>query len=348
MTAPKPAGTSEKLRPGPMLSIAVVSRNTRGLLKACLTRIVDVRIGVPYEVIVVDNGSTDGTATMLGEEFPDVKVREAGENLGFARASNIAFKMARGEFILLLNSDAFVSCGLCEGLLDFMQAHPNAGAVGPRVLNADGSVQSVGFCGFGVFSVALLPILREAVPMMLANVEARRRARLATGTRRVGWLPGCCLLLRKTAVELVGTLREQFFFYGEDVEWCHRARQRGLQVWYVGPLRVVHQGGASGTPPLPEAYWEETVLALHRGTMGKVRAVVANLLILCHVLVAHAMTVLPSRRSRAPGTRKRVRFQLVVLRRLLFHSPCAAPPPGEGIGRGGHPPVCGAGRVGDS
>ncbi len=242
------------------LSIIIVSWNTKDLLARGLES-VQAQFGVALnpkevEVFVVDNASGDGSAEMVAERFPSVRLIANRENVGFARANNQALAQASGDAILLLNPDAILHPGALAALLDFLASHPQAAAVGPRLLNADGSLQP-----------SCHPMLtpeREFWRLIFLDrlfpraTYAMHRWDTIT-SRRVEAIKGACLLLRRQALHQVGWLDDAYFMYTEEVDLCYRLSQAGWELWYEPAAVVTHFGGASADQ-LPD----EMVMQLHR------------------------------------------------------------------------------------
>lgn len=304
--------------PPPVCSILIVSYNTINILRRCLEAIMDAHINLPFEIIVVDNGSSDDSVGMICEAFPGVRLIRNDSNPGFAVATNQAIRCASGKYLLLLNSDAFIKKDLVEGMVQFLEEHTKAAAVGPKILNVDGSLQSMGFPRYGLYSLVLLPLWQKYNPWNSTSLYLRRQKRKANCIRTVGWISGCCMMLSRRSMNLVGELDESFFFYCEDVEWCHRAAHTGLQIWYLGSQEVVHQGSTSGTPFFDPSYWTTATPVFHRKTMGLMQAILVHLAFLGQGLLALALTAFPGRRQRALGVSRRFKFELAVLKSLII------------------------------
>lgn len=224
------------------LSVVVVSWNTRELLARCLRSIHEHPPQRSHEIWVVDNGSTDGSATLVRERFPRVRLIQNDENVGFAAANNQAIRQAEGEYVVLLNSDAEVRSGALQSLLEFMASHPRAGAAGARLLHPDGSLQP-----------SCHPMLtpgREAWRLLFLD-RIWRRASYAMyrwdpdTPRPVDVIKGACLLLRREALTKVGLLDEAYFMYAEEVDLCWRLAHAGWQRWWVPRAEVVHHEAQS-------------------------------------------------------------------------------------------------------
>jgi GT2 family glycosyltransferase len=191
---------------------------------------------------VVDNASADGSAQIVRERFPRVRLIENVENAGFARANNQAIEVSRGEQILLLNSDTMVLPGALETLTQFMMTHPKAGAAGARLLNPDGSLQA---------SCAPFPTLSREAWRLFYGDRLKPRAGYPmeewnmASPRPVDVLLGACLLVRRTALDQVGLLDANYFMYSEEVDLCLRIKEAGWSIYWVPEARVVHYGGQS-------------------------------------------------------------------------------------------------------
>jgi GT2 family glycosyltransferase len=229
-------------------TIVIVSYNCRQALQTCLLTLTSA--GEPPPIIVVDNGSTDGTAEMIARDFPTVQLIQNTKNQGFAAACNQGIRACASDFILLLNPDTMLRPATLQKLLDTMRAQPTIGACGPRVLNTDGSLQP---------SCRRFPTLGAIVCDELGLGRLLPHSRFAKyrmngwehdKTRDVDQLMGSCLLLRRTTLEHIGLLDEQFFLYFEDVDLCLRLRRTGWRVVFVAELTVTHLGGeCSNTDP---------------------------------------------------------------------------------------------------
>jgi N-acetylglucosaminyl-diphospho-decaprenol L-rhamnosyltransferase len=197
------------------------------------------------ETIVVDNGSRDGTVAVVRERFPAVRVVES-ENRGLCAGWNTGIGTTAAEHVLLLNADAWLLDGALEALLDAADRHPRAGAVGPRLLNPDGTLQrSVrGFPTLWRLATEYL-YLRKLAPGSRALNAFYGAGFDHTSEREVEWLMGACLLVRRTAYDEVGPFDERYFMFSEEVDWMRRASERGWSVVFTPEARCVHVGGAA-------------------------------------------------------------------------------------------------------
>jgi GT2 family glycosyltransferase len=249
------AGQSNKTRTSTALdvSICVVTLNCWGVLRDCLDSLAKAERGLSYEVIVVDNASTDGTPALLRRHFPWVGVVENGRNVGFTRATNQALRLSLGRYLLWLNPDTLLRPDSLRRLWDFLESHPEAGIVGPKVLNEDGSFQPQCRRGLPTPVASLFYMLRlhriwPRTPRfgayLLSHLPVDEQAQVAA-------VSGCCLMARREVWEAIGPLDEDIFGFGEDIEWCVRAHKAGWQVWYVPQSVIVHLKGRGGAQSRP-------------------------------------------------------------------------------------------------
>lgn len=227
------------------LSIVIVNWNTRELLAGCLE---SIALNVPtfqrsnVETFVVDNASADGSAAMVRERFPWVRLIENSDNVGFARANNQGIHLASGQYILLLNPDTEVRFSALRSLVDFLATHPTAGAVGGRLLTGEGGLQAS--CH------PMLTPAREFWRLLgLDSVWPLATYRMGSWSQSaphpVEVICGACLLLRRAALDQVGLLDETYFMYTEEVDLCYRLARAGWELWWAPQAEVVHYGGAS-------------------------------------------------------------------------------------------------------
>lgn len=249
------------------VSIVVVTHNRSDLLEECLTRALSNSGDLQLQIIVVDNASTDNTSKMLKKQFPQVQVLVNQDNLGFAKANNQAFPYCRGRYVLLLNNDAFLFENTLPVLVQLMDRHLRIGVIGPRLLNADGTVQAS--C---MHRPALLGGLRR-----YALARLGKQAKYVPDTDNefvsVDAVTGACFLIRHQALDQVGLLDEAYFMYGEEADWCYRARQVGWQVAYCPVAEAVHLGGQTASAEPVRFYVERRYSRVrfflkHRGLMA--------------------------------------------------------------------------------
>jgi hypothetical protein len=227
------------------ISAIVVSYNTRSMTLDCLRCLSDQLREIPSEILVVDNASSDGSAAAIRQSFPGVKIIENSENRGFGAANNQGMRAAGGEFFLLLNSDAFPEPGAVAALLTCMNQYPDAGVVGPRLLNADRSTQRSCFRFPSPLRAWLENLwISRLVPSTWAWGDWRRWPH--DQERQVDFVIGACMLVRRRVFEETGGFDESFFMYAEEADWQKRIQQAGWRIRFTPAAQVVHVGGASG------------------------------------------------------------------------------------------------------
>jgi GT2 family glycosyltransferase len=224
------------------VSVVVVTWNVREHVVRCLESVA----GKPWEVIVVDNASTDGTPELVRERFPGVRLLELAGNRGFGAGNNAGMRAAGGRYYLLLNADAWAVGDAVERLVAFADDHADAAVVGPRLLNTDGTLQrSVrGFPTLWRLATEYLYLRKLAPRSPLVNAFYGARFDHLT-VREADWLYGACLLVRRAAAEAVGLFDEDFFVFSEETDWCYRFRAAGWKVFFCPDAEFVHVGGGS-------------------------------------------------------------------------------------------------------
>lgn len=255
----------------PLVSVVIVNWRVRKLLEKCLHSIFAQIDPEKVEVIVIDNDSNDGTSEMLMSEFPLVRVGALARNAGFATANNLAIKMAYGELIVLLNPDTIVPPGFFDKMIKYMSGHPAVGIVGPRLYNADGTIQA---------SVRRVPTLMSQVIVLLKlqnivnektdlekhlggiflSLARKLRKFLAKNNitayylasdfdynkeSRVDQIMGAAMIIRRSVLDKIGLLDHKYFIWFEEVDFCERAKKAAVVIHYVPSLEITHLGGAS-------------------------------------------------------------------------------------------------------
>ncbi|MBI5560485.1 MAG: glycosyltransferase family 2 protein, partial [Deltaproteobacteria bacterium] len=229
------------------ISVIIVNWNTKDILLRCLESVFSTVNCLSSEVWVVDNGSTDGSQAEVRRRFPEVKLIENGANLGFARANNRALERMAGRYAVLLNSDARLTQGALEAIVEFMDGNAGVGVCGPQLLNEDGTLQN-SIANIPTLATELLnkSLLRRLFPGKYPGKEKRIK-----GPLEVESVIGACMVVRKKAIDGVrgaggvGLLDEDFFFFLEETDWCMRMRHEGWKVFFYPLSRVYHLQGAS-------------------------------------------------------------------------------------------------------
>ncbi len=228
------------------ITVVVVSFNTRDVLRECLKSVFREKGALRVQVIVVDNASTDGSPAMVEQEFRDVLLIRSEVNLGFGPANNLGFRSARGRYLVLLNSDAFLTEGSLERSVGHMDANPGTGLGGGRLTGRDGSWQP---------SARMFPTILSDL-LVLSGLAARfPRSRFFGRADRtwanpmeaaeVDWVPGAYSIVRTEVLESIGLFDPRFFLYYEEVDLCKRIKNAGYSIWYWPDIAIVHIGGES-------------------------------------------------------------------------------------------------------
>ena len=225
------------------LSLIIVSYNTRSLLARCLASIA-AEPHPPDEVIVVDNASADDSVAMVREQFPQVEVIANAENRGFAAASNQGLRLAKGDFLCLLNPDTQLFPGALDVLATFLESHPKVGVVGPTLLHTDGTYQHAAF-RFPTLPMALIDFFPLNHRLLNSRLNGRYPFTLYERAFAMDHPLGACMMVRREACAAVGLLDEQFFMYCEEIDWCRRIKQADWEIMHVPGARVVHHVGQS-------------------------------------------------------------------------------------------------------
>ncbi|HKJ34531.1 MAG TPA: glycosyltransferase family 2 protein [Balneolales bacterium] len=231
------------------LSVCIVNWNTKSLLKQCLKSIYSRTQGIKFEIIIVDNASWDGSVEMLKKEFPHCKVIESNINMGFSKGNNLAIKHARGRYVLFLNPDTELRTNALSGMVKFLENNQPYGAVGCKLLNKDLSIQLTCARSFPT------PFREFCFLSFLDRIFLRSKIFESTEMRywdhqkskEVDCLSGACVMTRRKVLEQIGGFDESFFMYGEDIEFCYRIRNNGMNIFYLAEEEIIHYSGASSS-----------------------------------------------------------------------------------------------------
>jgi GT2 family glycosyltransferase len=247
---------------GPNVSVIIVNWKTPELLARCLDSIGKDSGSSTFELIVVDNDSQDGSVEMLRQRYPQVIVRENPANVGFSKACNQVIPQAHGQYILLLNPDTVVVDDAISNLARFMDSHPDCGAVGPKVLNPDGTLQLACRRAFPTPQAAFYRV--TYLSRLFPNNPTFSKYNLSWADPdqelEVDALSGSCMMVRRQVVDEVGLLDEDIFMFGEDIDWCWRIKQAKWKVFYT-PVSVVYHVHGASSRLIPM----KTTIYLHNG-----------------------------------------------------------------------------------
>jgi hypothetical protein len=238
----------------PLVTFVTVNYKTPHLIRQLLKGVEEAGFAFPFEYIVVDNASGDGTADMVRERFPWARVIESPKNVGYGAGNNLGLAEARGEYVMLFNPDLTVFPGEVEAWIEWMHARPDVGISGPRILNPDGSDQESCYR----FPNLLTPVLRRTflgrLPAARKSLDRYIMKDMARHLEQdVDWVLGAAMLIRKTVLDHIGHFDERFFMYFEEADICRRAWSGGHRVTYAPVSRFMHYHGRESRIRFP---WE--------------------------------------------------------------------------------------------
>ena len=247
------------------LSVVFLNYNTRDLTRQALNSVLAAAEGLEVEIFVVDNASVDGSADMVAEEFPQVKLICNAANVGFAAGNNVALRQVVGEYALLINTDTIVRRDALRTMVEFLDEHPEAGACGCKILDPDGTLQLDSRRGFPTPLAAFCKMsgLSRFFPKHPLIAHYHMTYLDPEQTAEVEVLSGSCMMVRKAAMDEVGLLDEDYFMYGEDIDWCYRFHQAGWKIYYVPTTSIIHFRGESGRgTPLKILYRKSRAMSI--------------------------------------------------------------------------------------
>lgn len=255
------------------LSIIIVNWNSKDYLQQCIASILHSKSEIKFEIVVIDGGSFDGSGEMLRQCYPQVKFIQSDKNLGFAKANNVAFKASSGRLVLFLNPDTKVVVPAIDILFDQMQKLSGAGAIGCKLLNADGSIQTSCIQSFPTILNQLLDsnFLRALFPKSRLWGMASLFG-VTNGPTEVEVLSGACIMMRRSLFEQIGLFSEDYFMYAEDSDLCYKVRCAGYKNYFIPYATIFHFGGGS-TEKAPSDFsvvmMRESVWRMMRKTRGR-------------------------------------------------------------------------------
>jgi GT2 family glycosyltransferase len=305
------------------ISVVIVGWNAKHYLELCLDSLAKAPPRRNMEVLVVDNASTDGSVEMIETKFPWVKLIKSPENLGFSKGNNVAIRQCQGRYVALVNPDVIVFPGCLDALADFLDQNPKVGNVGPRVLNPDMSMQSTcrrfptlwnNFCSASGLSSKFKNSRFFAGEHMFYFLHDR--------TLAVDVIVGCFSFIRREAFDSVGLLDEDLFMYGDDVDWCRRARSAGWGVVFYPGAQAIHDRGKI-TAPYPVRFavaQQRSVLHYWSKHHGFLAVTGIRSIMLFHHLLRYTFAVASSLLHPTRGAKGDVRKQVsgACLRELLI------------------------------
>jgi N-acetylglucosaminyl-diphospho-decaprenol L-rhamnosyltransferase len=222
------------------LSVILVGWNNKNYLEPCLSSLYEGGFYSTFDVVVVDNGSTDGSQEMLREKFPKVRLIQNTGNVGLSRATNQGIEATDSQYVLFLNNDTIVNRQCFDQMAQFLDKNPEAGAVGGKLVNPDGTFQA----GYANFSTLLeeFAIATGIGDRIWSGYPSHIDVEKPTS---VDWLSSACLLVRREALNQTGLLDEQYFIYGDEADLQYRLKKNGWKIYYLPSAVTIHYGGRS-------------------------------------------------------------------------------------------------------
>ena len=292
-----------------VLSIIIVNWNNKDILGDCLNSIYRTHNVSKYEIIVVDNNSEDDSVELIRNEFPNVELLENNQNLGFTRANNQAIKIARGNYILLLNNDTVVTNTYCfDRMIELMEKKPQVGILGCKLLYPDGTLQS---CGESFPSV--WGIFKSQILFAKTWKRFGKNKREDNHFKEVDFICGACLMTGKETLDRVGLFKEEYFMYGEDVEFCYRVHKAGYNIGVLTDESIVHLHSKSTEKNLTEMLYHSITNDLKNLRMlhySKLEVLFAKIFHLIGILIRAFSAIF--RKGKKPGDYLRLFKRLLV------------------------------------
>ncbi|WP_458121173.1 glycosyltransferase family 2 protein [Paenibacillus sp. Z6-24] len=285
------------------VSILILNYNTCQLTMDCIQSVYNSQTQYSYEIIVVDNHSSDDSTTRIPAAYPDAVFIANSNNGGFAKGNNIGMKVARGRYTLLLNSDTIVQPDTLETMVSFMDAHPRAGAAGCKIILPDGSLDKACKRGFPTPSASFYYAF--GFSKLFPNHPRFNGYQLGylspDESYQVDSLVGAFMLVRREVIEQVGGLDEEFFMYGEDIDWCYRIKEADWEIHYCADTFIVHHKGASSRrKPFKIIYeFHRAMWLFHRKHYRQKYSFITNGIVFTGIGVKLAMSLLKNKLLRA-------------------------------------------------
>ena len=263
-----------------MLSFSIILVNYNGskFIYDCLKSIAFFMDRLDYEVIVVDNFSSDDSINVINENFPSFKLICSQENLGFGRASNLGVANSQGNYLLFLNTDTILIENTLEILCKYLEQNPNVGVVGPRIIFQNGRYQ-LSYGNLPNLFVEFIDKVRCALDNRFHGLLSTFYDRWPSNIQEVDWVTGACLIIRRDVFEQIGGFDESFFMYFEDKDICKRVKELGYKVIYYPKTTIIHLLGSSshGIRKSVNKYYRDSQSYYYQKHLGKFQANILNL-----------------------------------------------------------------------
>lgn len=275
----------------PRVSIVIVSFNTADLLDQCLESIERCESRCDLDVIVVDNDSHDGSADLVAERYPGVRLIRNTNNLGFSKASNQGMRISTADYVLLLNSDTVVFPGSIDLVVDYLEAQPQIGIAGCKVLKPDGTLDAPCRRSFPTPEnslyqrlglIRLFPRSRRFGAYYLSYLDPNE-------TASVDCLMGAYMMIRREVIDDIGYLDEDCFFYAEDIDYCYRTKKAGWDIVYYPATTIIHHRGASTAKDRIKAttYFHQSMLVYYRKHQAPAQSPIVNALVYAGIGISY-------------------------------------------------------------
>ncbi len=297
-SAPTTVAKTSMTESVPDMSIVLVCWNNKNYLEPCLKSLYEGGLRSSFDIVVTDNDSSDGSQEMLREKFPEVKIIQNDHNVGLGRASNQGIEATNGRYVLLLNNDTLVNGPSLDAMVEFLDTHPNAGAVGGKLLNSDGSLQAA-----GSYFPSLLEEFFIATRLGAFLLPRYNKHKDFNEEKQMDWLGSACLLLRRSVLDRVGLLDEDYFIYGDEADLQYRMKKAGWPVYFIPQATTIHFGGRSMDHWRRRKMVYRGKMLFYRKNYGPVREGVLRVMLggltLAKILVWGMTWVSPSHRNQA-------------------------------------------------
>lgn len=293
------------------LSIVIPTYNAHEWIQGCIDSIRLHHPSSPYEIIAVDDRSTDDTVAIVREKYPDVRLFVNQKNVGFGKTVNVGLEAATGAYILVLNNDTWMHEGALDAMIEYLDTHPDAGIVGPMVLSGDGSLQQQCRRHVPTPTAALLYFTGVA-KLFPKNPNVAGYLMTAADehqTTEVDAVSGACLMVRRTVLDTIHGFDPEYYLYGEDMDLCWRTKLAGWKVVYYPTSRITHFGGQGGTAKkkiYATIEWHRAMWIFYRKHRAPAAAMPERALVYSGIALKAALAVAVNtlRRSGTPGTAK--------------------------------------------
>jgi GT2 family glycosyltransferase len=288
------------------IAVIIISFNVEKLLKECIESVYRETKNARFDIWVIDNHSRDDSVRMLKRDFPQIHLIENADNVGFTRANNQAIRQCRSDYVLLLNPDTLIQDGAIDRMVQFMDEHPDVGVSGCRVLNEDGSLQLA--CRRSIPSPSVAFFRLTGLSRLFPHSQRMAKYNLTyldpAKSHEVDAVSGAFLLIRRQTMDQIGLLDETFWIYGEDIDWCIRAKKAGWQVMYYPDAHILHYKGVGCSTNSRKTSYEfyRAMYLFYRKHFAKDHSPIVNLLVYMGIFAKAVLSLkwfVPSAKVRA-------------------------------------------------